>query len=139
MYMNVGSSVSQEFQLTTGCTCPGDSIVYLCTAIGDGFTHYGGTAFNCPLLRNEVILPHIDYSTGTVTMSCSYISARSLGVSNSQYKSQLTISNISQELNGRSVNCSYSTGATTSAMVIGLLPIQITRGIRYYNNNDPLN
>ena len=101
----------------------------MCIAIGDGFTRYGGTAFNCPLLGNEILLSHADYNTRTITKTCGYniISAKSLEVSGNHYKSLLMV-NISQQLDGRSVNCTYI--SADSVMLIGSPSIiRITRGI----------
>jgi hypothetical protein len=102
----------------------------MCTAIGAGFTRYDGSAFYCPLSGNETILLHTGYSiSGNMTKSCTdQISARSLTVTNGHYKSQLLISNVSQELNGRSVVCSYINGTTNSVTVIGTILIRITTG-----------
>ena len=101
----------------------------MCTAVGvGGFTRYGGTAFNCELLKNVIILLHTDYDKD-ITKNCSdRISARSLRVTDGHYKSQLLIRNISQELNGRSVICGYGDGTTDSVTVIGTILIRITTG-----------
>lgn len=131
--MNAGSttSSSSKFQLLSGCTCPGSNTTYECAVIGDGFTLFNGTAFDCTESDNQITLPHTNYETGTGTKHCNtFITARSLEISSNSYISQLTV-NVSQELNGRSVNCSYhsSSGAT---FMVGLLQIEITKGIKFY-------
>lgn len=101
----------------------------MCTAIGvSGFTHYDGSAFDCPLSGNEIILLHTDYGRGITKFCSDRISARSLEVTNGHYKSQLLISNISQELNGQSVVCGYSDGTTDSVTIIRTILIRITTG-----------
>ena len=133
MLLYAGLATVPEFKVLTGCTCPGYSITYMCTAIGDGFTRFEGSAFNCSLTGNEILLSHTEYSIATVRKTCgNYISAKSLGVSGNHYKSLLMI-NISQPLNGLSVNCTYISGTGSTVMPIGSPSIiQITRG----NNNN---
>ena len=126
--VNAVTTTSPQFQLISDCTCPGHSIVYRCTVIGDGgFTRYRGSAFNCSLLGNEILLQHTDYGSG-VMKSCNLISARSLRVFGNHYESELTVNITSQEQNGQTVKCAYNSGTTSTEDVIGTLTIRITTG-----------
>lgn len=92
------------------CICIGYDAAYNCTAIGNGATRWGGTAFNCPHSGNHFSLIHERYSlpNGT-TKSCNdgAIIGLSVPVHENGYSSILLVKNVTLELNDTTVKCEY--------------------------------
>lgn len=99
-----------ELPNNSRCACVGDILTYKCTAIGGGATLWGGTTFNCPTLRNEILLRHSQFSSpeGT-TGECNNgaIIGKSTGVENNCYTSQLNVT-VSGSLNNKTVTCVHN-------------------------------
>ena len=109
------AAINEFSALNSGnCPCIGDILIFSCTAVGGGGTRWGGTAFNCPSLLNEIILRHSLYDSPSGTSGhCNggAITARSIDVSESAdvscYTSQLsvTIQNISSTV---TIQCTHN-------------------------------
>ena len=108
-----------------GDACPGDVLTYNCIIIGGGNTIWSGTAFNCPSKSNETILRHSQFARGTFG-SCNdgAITARSLGVVNSCYSSQLNVT-VSSDMNNQNIQCAHS---SDRIVTIGVETLSITTG-----------
>ena len=119
-----------ELRSLSSCTCSGYVTSYECLVVGDGFTVWNGSALNCSLTKNEIILQHREFNSGTVkTCNSGRIVGRSSSVTNECYTSRLDV-NISTELEGREVKCWYeNTSATTK---IGSSVISLMRGTTIY-------
>ena len=89
--------------------CPGETLTYDCTAYGTatGSTVWSGTAFDCPSSKNRSILLHSRFAGGT-TRACNNggIVARSIGVGNYSYTSELTVT-VTAEILGKTIMCIY--------------------------------
>ena len=119
----------QDFTRVNGCVCPGYDTVFECTAVGNGFTQWSGSAFDCEGLGNEIFLSHDDFDRG-IRKECNNgaIVGRNLQVNGSCYTSQLTV-NISANLNGKTIECTYDSGRVLEP--IGSTTIMITTGSGY--------
>ena len=117
---------SEDFTAVKDCVCAGYDTVYECTAVGNGFTQWSGSAFDCQGLGDEIFLSHNDFNHG-VRKECNNgaIIGRTLRVNGSCYTSQLTV-NTSASLNGTTIECTYDTGSILER--IGSTTIMITSG-----------
>ena len=110
------------------CICLGHILNYSCTVFGNGFTHWRGSSFSCSLFGNEITLPHSDFQGG-ISKECN--NGRIIGESvkfnlqQKSYSSQLSV-NVSEELNGKTVECAYDN--STIVTTIGLSTLRITSG-----------
>ena len=83
---------------------------YICTVVGGGFTRWSGTAFDCSLTGNNIVLIHFMYP-GVASTCTSAISGNGTSVDNSTsgiepcYTSELSVT-ISTHMDGQSVVCS---------------------------------
>ena len=124
-------SRSSELTVLTSCTCPGQQLIFECTASGSGATVWRGTALNqCP--GGQVFMRHSEFQSGR-TWTCNgqnVIVGRTvaISVSNRSYTSQLEVT-VSNGLNGREVQCFYDNG--TIHFIIGVRTIQITTGNKF--------
>ena len=120
-------SIAQLHYLSD-CICPGYVITYECTVFGDGFTVWQGSAFDCPLSGNEILLSHNNFEDETIrTCNDGAIVGRSVGIMDNYYTSQLAIS-FTTGLDGRTIEC-MRVGGTTSAMTIGSSMLLTTTGL----------
>lgn len=118
------------FKVVNDCLCPGYTTSYQCNVTGEGYTIWKGSAFDCILSGNEILLLHINYIGGTVrTCNNGQIVGRSLGVTNNCYTSQLDV-NITAEIEGGTVECVYESGSATE--VIGSSLLSLTTGSYSY-------
>ena len=104
---------SEEFEVIDECVCPGyTTAVYKCTAVGSGFTQWAGSAFSCPNIGDEIFLSHNDFNDG-IRKECNNgaIIGQSIRVNGSCFTSLLIV-NISANLNGATIGCTYDTGST---------------------------
>lgn len=117
-------AAQEEFILpsNTGCACLGDSLTYRCTTVGTGSTIWRGTVFQCT--ERSITLRHSQYSVpGGVSRECnSNITARSIGVTNNCYTSQLNVI-VSRDLANRSVTCAYDFGTGFETIAISTLKV----------------
>ena len=104
-------------------------LTYTCTVTGLGNTLWNGSAFDCGHIINEIILRHSQFtvSAGHGTFGeCNNgaIVARSIGVTNNRYISELNVT-VSANLHNRTVQCIklYS-----SLRVIGKSTITVVTG-----------
>ena len=89
---------------------------YTCTIVDTsgnppiGFSVWRGTAFNCPVVFNEISLRHSSFNTsGGATGTCASgaITAESVGVADNCYTSRLMVT-VTPALNGSTVECTLS-------------------------------
>ena len=118
------SDQQSSFKLITkeDCICPGDTIVYECSVIGQGSTVYQGHVFDNENSTNEIVLLHSRYNSCNVnvTSNSGVILAQSIRIEDNIFISRLYIT-YSHELSGRTVSCIYDNG--TNVQVIGNLTI----------------
>ena len=120
--------------------CPGDTLTYECTVMGEpgGSTAWTGNIFNCT--NHEISLFHADYeSTEGAYAECSDIVGHSVrsdinttndnSTSVSHYTSQLIVP-INSGTVGTTIECLYDDGAT--ATLVGRETVNITTGITHY-------
>ena len=111
-----------------GDACPGDVLMYVCNIIGGGNTIWSGTAFYCPSKSNETILRHSQFNSESGTFgSCNdraVIMARSLGVTNNCYSSQLNIT-VTSDMNNKTIQCAHS---SDRIVTIGVVTLSIATG-----------
>ena len=94
---------------------------------GGGFTVWRGSAFNCPLSLNEILLSHSNFEDGTIrTCNNGAIAGRSVREMDNFYTSQLVVS-LTRVLDGMTIECIHEDGSTT-AMVIGSSTLSTTTG-----------
>ena len=111
------------------CICPGSVIIYECTVFGDGFTLWRGSAFDCTLSGNEVLLSHNKFEGGTVrTCNDGAIIGRSVRVMDSYYTSQLA-ANFTTGLEGRTIECMHVRVGSASPVTIGSSTLLTTTGL----------
>lgn len=112
----------------SNCTCIGYPLEFQCVTIGRGATIWRGSAFNCPSSLDKIQLYHSRFTTGRATGSCNNgnIIARALDTTEGQYRSQLSIYNLTSEMIGTTVECAYDNG--THIHPINNIIISVTTG-----------
>ena len=124
---------SEEFEIIDECVCPEYTIaLYKCTVFGSGFTQWGGSAFSCPNIGDEIFLSHNNFDHG-ISKECNNgaIIGRSLQVNGSCFTSQLMV-NTSTNLNGTTIGCTYEIGGTSVLEPIGATTLISGTGIHEY-------
>ena len=110
----------------TSCTCPGYIVTYECTVMGGLGTVWRGSAFNCEISANEIVLLHSRFGLSdrdyTKTCNNGAISGYGVTVSNGFYTSQVNVT-ISRELIGKTIECAHFGG---SLQAVGSLTITAT-------------
>ena len=96
-----------------------------------GITVWRGTAFSCAL-GAEINLLHAQFVStegafGNVNCSGGAIRGRSLRIENDRYISQLSVTPLSSDIDGKTIECSYDDGRTVT--VIGNHSINLSTGI----------
>lgn len=110
-----------QFKVLNDCSCVGSVMSYKCSVVGDGYTVWRGSAFDCNNSGNEIILLHSNYASGTVrTCNDGQVVGRSLGVTNRCYNSQLNV-NVTMKLEGKTVECVYESGTSTELIGFSML------------------
>ena len=108
--VSVSASSNSQF-----ISCPGNVLTTECVITGGGTTIWRGTAFQCDSNNREFIsLRHsqfLESSKPEGTCSNGAIVARTLGVVNGSYVSQLNVT-VSPELNNTTVECVHSYNLT---------------------------
>ena len=96
--------------MITTCVCLGYETVYQCTVNGGGSTIWQGTALQgCG--DGRIVLRHneFNYRHTLNTTSCAfldhYVASEAISSVNNSYTSQLTVHNISQIVNGSTLEC----------------------------------
>ena len=121
----------------TQCACPGDLLTYTCTVVGGTTTLWEGTAFNCPMTTNEIILLHGNFANiGGTSGDCNNraILGRSLRVEDSCYTSQLNVT-VSASLNNKTVQCVHISSMGTSTVGVASLNVISAGNKKYYVHN----
>jgi hypothetical protein len=104
--------------LSDECICPGDTVTYECTVIGNygGFTVWVGDFFRCSSGRQVIELRHhqlMNIQEGGVPNAriCNNgsIAGRLIRVENGRFTSQLNVT-LTSDIVGRSIECAYDNG-----------------------------
>ena len=117
------------------CVCQGYNLTYECTVIDGAATIWRGTAFDCPMTNNELVILSMEF----ISRSCSNnaLLLQTIRSENGSSTSQLTVQ-ISDEINGTTVECAYDNGhiinTIDSAMILVTTGI-ICMQLHYYCNN----
>ncbi|XP_064400235.1 uncharacterized protein LOC135346511 isoform X2 [Halichondria panicea] len=93
-----------------GCIPEGRTVSYECTVTDDDgsrSTLWRGSAFNCSSSSSRILLIHILFQPNGESRTCGGLSAMSVGVSEDNYTSRLTLT-ATVGLNGSTVECSRS-------------------------------
>ena len=105
------------------CACPGGELRLEYTVVGLGSTVWSGTAFDCPGQGDEILLRHTQFESGvegqcTNGMIIGHSHNRTFDGPNSKFTSQLIIHlpllNATNTLEGKTVECIYDDGTTTT-------------------------
>jgi hypothetical protein len=107
-----------------GCVCPGDTLTYECTIVGEKSTVWSGNAFICPSINNDIVLLHSRFeSENGTSSSCNNgdIVGRSLAVEGNNYTSQLNVT-IAPDTAGNTVECISDNGTTTMLIYSLVIP-----------------
>ena len=126
IFVTTGESEGFTPAINATCACPNQVLTYSCTVTGGGATIWSGTAFRCSSKRNEIILRHNRFDSGTIGVcNGGVIIARSVRVDSDNFTSQLTV-NVSSGLNNRTVECIQN--LDRGMMTIGEHTISIISG-----------
>jgi hypothetical protein len=130
MFIGYAGNSELSVPANAACSCPGELLIFNCTAVGAGVTLWRGTVFNCPAA--EILLRHSQYASGgsgaSGTCNNGAITGQGLqNVVNNNFISQLTVT-VSAALNRGSVECAYNDGQRTSR--IGLSTLTVITGNR---------
>ena len=111
-------------ETVSSCICPGYEAIFRCTVDGGATTVWRGSALeNCS--GGSIILRHSQFSNElTINKTCGLtgqIVGQAISVENGSYTSQLTISNITQQIliTGHFVVCAVdgNNGSNTQVLV----------------------
>ena len=96
--------------LKSSYICPGYTLIYECTVIGEHFgaTVWGGSAFSCQGLGDEIILLHHLFPESALG-ECNHgsMAGYSIRIDNGSYfTSQLNVT-VSSDMIGKSITCFY--------------------------------
>ena len=115
------------------CTCPGDivSLTYECTVMGGLGTIWQGSAINkyCTDSGGQILLLHSRFGSeinNPVICGNGIIAGQSVGVENNIHMSRLTITTVSSDILGDTVECAHSQNGTTH--IIGNTTIELHTG-----------
>ena len=102
--------------LDDDCICPGDTVTYECTVIGDtgGFTLWMGDFFRCSSGNKVIELIHHQFIQGGGIPNARIcnngnIAGRLIRIENGSYISQLNVT-LTSDIVGRSIECAYDNG-----------------------------
>ena len=119
-YTDLASGTStNEFSEVSNCICPGYSVQYECSINGNGFTLWNGTAFDCPLSGDEIILSHAKFSDGPVVRDCNDGNIVASIIQSSPFISRLNVSAFNSSLSGRTIQCVHDNTQTGNQLLIG--------------------
>ena len=103
---------TNKLTVITSCTCPGNEVVFECAVAGGGATIWQGTALE-ECAGGRIILRHSQFEYGhNVSQTCGAngpVVGRATSVVSDSYTSQLII-NVSQHLNGSTIECAGDSG-----------------------------
>ena len=121
--------INAKLVLRSGCICPGYTLTYECTVIGEllGATIWEGSAFSC--LSDEITLLHRQFpESARGQCNSGSIVGRSLRIDNgSYYTSQLNVT-VSSDMIGKSIVCFYDNQSGIKELVGNL---NITQGEKH--------
>ena len=107
IFLNVPTAAGiPQIKEVNDCTCPGLTKSYSC-AVENDYTGWGGSVFNCFLQQDSIQIPRTSPTNGIYTCDIgnTVITGRNIEVSSNLVTSLLTISNISLDMESKTVNC----------------------------------
>ena len=118
------------------------NINYTCEVIGNGYTIWNGSAFECSLNSNEILLVHSLFSTTGDEGQCNNgaVAARSLTFNGNTYTSKLSVM-VNSHLIGSTIHCAYdnlNTNSSGSRSIIGSAVLEVTPGKSLASQARPL-
>ena len=123
------ASPNELILLSSGCACPGHTLTYECTVIGEGSggaTVWQGTAFDCQSKNNEILLLHRRFALeGGTSEECNggAIVGQSVRAEESSYTSRLNVT-LTADLIGERIECAVDNGTTSNLIgSLYILPI----------------
>ena len=89
---------------------------------------WGGSALDCPLSANEIVLLHAQFMSGTAQGNCNdgTIIAHAVAAGNQNFTSELIILNVTSAMDDSTVECSHDNGLTTA--IVHSEAIRVTTG-----------
>ena len=97
------------------CVCPEDQRVYECSVPGGVATVWRGSAFDCGLASNSIILRHSNpNSVGTCNNG--HLVAESIETFNGTFTSQLNVT-VSEDLHNKTIECAIEYGNGTVSAI----------------------
>ena len=117
--------------LSDDCICPGDTVVYECTVIGDngGFTLWMGDFFRCSSGNRVIALRHHQFMNiqgggmpNARICNNGNVAGRLIRIENGSYTSELNVT-LTADIVGRSIECAYDNGT-----IHGVGSLNITTG-----------
>ena len=119
---------TNKLTVITSCTCPENEVVFECAVAGGGATIWQGTALE-ECAGGRIILRHSRFESGqNINQTCGAsgpIVSHAVSVVSDSYTSQLII-NVSQHLNGSTIEC-----ASDSGRQVGSRQISLTTGTTF--------
>ena len=103
----------------------GQNVTFECNVVGQGFTVWAGSAFNCT--GNEITLRHAQFVDDTAVGECNSgnIVGRGIRVDGNIYTSHLNVT-LTLEVIGKTVNCSYDDGSGNTPVAIDQLTLMVS-------------
>ena len=124
-----------EFLLPSGCTCPGDQLVFECSVQGGVATVWQGSIFDCGHGVHSIRLRHSKFNLqqsarGECNNRLSQpIVAQSIGVFNGTYISQLNVT-VTEAMNNMTVECTAEyVNAITSIISISTVIVATGKSV----------
>ena len=108
-----------------GCVCPGDTLIYECTAMGvSASTIWTGSALDCVLSNDDIVLLHrrFLYSGSSGTCNNGAIVARGLSIEGNNYTSQLSVI-VTPDTAGKTIVCASDNGIYTKYLFSSIVPV----------------
>ena len=118
----ISASTSLQCDNHSNCVCPGDTLAFVCSAIGGAATVWKGSVFNCP--GNEILLRHAIGSEASGLCNNGAVVASAIEFTNNSYISQLNVT-VGPEMHNRTVECIQDSFNETS---IGSCTLTIATG-----------
>ena len=109
-----------------GCVCPGDTLTYKCTVMGEAVTIWTGSALHCTSTSNEIVLLHSRFlynGNGQLLSHCSNrtIVARIISVEGNNYTSQLNVT-VTPDTAGETIECASDNGTRLKHHLSSIIP-----------------
>ena len=135
MIFITGEGQFRQISSVNTCTCPNDTVllIYECTVMGGFVTTWRGSAINqyCEDSGGQILLLHSRFGSGSnyfITCSNGTIMGQSVRIENNTYTSRLTITTVSSNILGDTVECAHSQNGMIH--IIGNTTIELHTGMK---------